>query len=461
MAATMQSETYLLNPKWLLDPRKIVVFISLLFGTVLSNSAWAQASDCTGLAYVKPADNYFGEIYLDWGLHGANYPRRGYLPAGVVVLLEEPGEGRRDHRRDNCRFSLKGTIRGHIRRQSVKPLTPILQALGVEESEISAFVAPAHPNTTRPLQIFETADLRTVQYTVQRNNPGVVLAVKSTQTGPADAVKVLFLRNAASPEPGSLEEGYIDPFDDRDLDLDGTFRLFSLQGEAAPHRENEGIAFLDQAYAFWNSLVSQGVGLTEEAWRETSQQLESLATCQREATVTFKLTAEAAFELGFFGASGEGTNELSWSIDKDEHLQFAALGSDQNVTLRLSGLTKCNGRNPFIFQEAEAVIENMRSDDAKHRFNISRAEFYTYLTRIIGENSDLIEAGSRASNIRGSIHPLIIVERNVPGIGQDYWQLFDAVERFFVERIFTVTDVPKQDRFLVILMVMHLLSLWY
>lgn len=441
--------------------RLVFILKICLFTIFLSPAVSAQDVDCSGLAYVKPADKYFGEIYVDWDLHGSIYPRRGYLPAGVIVLLAEPGEGGRAHRRDYCRFSIRGTIRGHVRRQSVQPISPILNALGLRQDDISAFVAPAHPDTTRPLEIFATADLREMTYTVPRNDAILVLVVDVDENPSADALKVLFLPENTTLQPGALEEGYIDPFDNRDRDLDGTFRLFSLKTDPAPRQSDEEATVLQHAYAFWNSLVSSGAQLTEEAWLQTAQQLEALATCQREAKVNFTLTAEAAFELGFFGASGEGTNELSWSIDKDEHLQFAAIGSEQDVTLRLSGLTECKKRNPFTFQEAEAVIETIGPGEAKRRFNISRDEFYIYLTRIFGDDATLIEATSRTVNIRGSIHPLIIVERNVPGIGQDYWQLFDAVERFFVERIFTVTTVPEQDRLLVILMVMHLLSIWH
>ena len=429
--------------------------------------AKAEVGDCEGLGFVRPADGDMGTIYLVPEPLNGRFPRLGYLPAGTVVSLEAPtSTARLSFRAGHCGFSIDSIIRGHLDRRFVHSLDNSLGELGLNPALVGALITPAHPNVEQPLEIFRDVELTRRSLAASRSQRDFVFSLDSIGHEGHDVMEVRFIRAGSSFIPENLETGFIDVSQDRDLSIEGTFRRQPLNRGSSETPSGEA-ASLDLRARF-NAVVARLIAGGREVFNFTNdlvdEHLLTLAGCKRKGELSLELGAEGEFSGAFLGASVEGGTSLVFSIEDDEAMQFAISGNEASLQLLISALTKCEGRYPFFLQEADIVVRFDQEGIEDINFSIVRSEFYNLLNDEPALQSRLrpesLDRRSRISNIRGDVHPIMVVRRIPETQDQHYWAYFDAIERYLTNSVFDVVDVPRELRFPIILLTMETFSHW-
>ena len=429
-----------------------------------------ETTHCKGLAYVKPDGGLFGTIYVSYEpSQGGGFERRGYLPSGMVVRLK-PTHGDwtgSEQSREYCGFTYAGVIQGHLKQSEQSSLTLLLQRLKIEASELAAFVAPAYPDTNRPLRIYnEPSETSVVDAEVQRNSFSPILLQKSD--GPIERcsdgfLEVRYLPRGADPISSNLRNGFIASNDDRSCDSGGTFRLYSLE-----HADATNVGKTSLMKRFENFVASfLGVDPSEIGIllnNKVLSEIANLAGCKRNGAVTIRLSADAGFKTGFLGFEVDGTGALTWQFPSDEVLQFDDVGSAGQTKLSLSGVAKCKNRYPEYLEEAVVIVETAATGDRPQQFVITRDEFFSDLIRSSGLKETYLnelKELSKLSNPPGDkLHPLLVIPKKNGVEIPYYYVLFDQVERYMSSRVFeNIAPEPEQEMAL-ILLVVEALTYW-
>lgn len=429
--------------------------------------ARAEIEACEGAGFVRPSDGDMGTIYMMPEPVNSSFPRLGYLPAGTVVKLEAAfSPTSTTFRNRYCGFSIGSIIRGHLDRRFVQSLDVSLTSLGVSQEQVQALIAPAHPDVEQPLEIFEDAELTSLSLAASRSQRNLVFALRGFDTVDHDVVEVRFVRAGSALLPENLETGFIDIEQDRDLNIEGTFRRqFLSQGLSdVPRIEAPGLDWRARFNAYVGSLITEGRNVANFTIDLVEEQILTLAGCKREGRLSLELSANGGFSGTFLGASAEGGTSLVFSIDDDEAMQFAISGNETSLHLLMSGLAKCEGRRAFFLQEADIVVRSDQERIGDISFSIVRSEFYNLLEDEPALQSRLqpesLDRRSRISNIRGDLHPIMVVRRIPRSQEQHYWAYFDAIERYLTNSVFDIVEVPRDMRFPIILLTMEALTHW-
>lgn len=447
-----------------------IFFATLLFTYLFySQSAFAHLAKCEGLGFVHSISGDYGTIYVTPEPIKGRFPRLGYLPAGTVVELKSPFvRSKESFQKQHCGFTIGAYIRGNLDRRFIRPLDKTLDQLRLNKTDIEALIVPANPDVRLPLQIFSDKVLTEVSHTIARGQESLILMPKDGNNEAQSVNMVWFLRDGSDLNPSNLETGYIAADHDRDLSLDGTFRRHNLN--TAPPQEGEvnkeKLSWFERFKAFVITQVSDGESDANFStnFDLAKKKLLTLAGCKRQGNLSLELKASAGFTGSILGASAEGGTSLTLSIDDDEVVQFANKGNIADIQLSISGLTKCDGRQPFFLKEADIVVSSAHDSIDDIRFTVVRSEFFNFLKdeptlkeRLV---PDQLERRSRISNIRGDMHPIIVVQRIPKFKEQHYWLYFDALERFLTNNVFDTVDVPRDIRFPMVLLTMEALSHW-
>jgi hypothetical protein len=125
-----------------------IALVSLIVTSALSpkiaNAIVRVDETCEGLAIVSPPGSDAGTIYWAENLtlikrrdggEEERLPRRGYLPSGTIINLQEPANAK-STRSTSCGFRFRNAISGHVDKSAITRLDKVINAAHMSADEV-------------------------------------------------------------------------------------------------------------------------------------------------------------------------------------------------------------------------------------------------------------------------------------------------------------------------------------
>jgi hypothetical protein len=424
---------------------------------------------CEGLAIVWPPANLNGSIYLSQTPiidstappPGKWFPPTGYLPAGTVVTLYEPAEKVNGY----CGFKYRWAVAGQV---SAKQVEKISKHLPQSESAESLFViSPTNP--FRPLEL--RIDNSREPIRLSRNSERLmILASAADVEARGEEIKVMLQQG------GKFKTAYVKRQDDRAIDIDGSFRKFSLQSAwTASERAPVAIDNTPSANRFLASLPPKLTDLLTRL-KQAYQGLPIGACGHKEV---LKGTVDGGLKFYWFNVSAAG--EVSWEKPQNEAIQYGLFGANPDQMVSIYGRAKCDNFDPTYLEGAQIFLQKSNVIDDMKTVSISRAEFFEAGSYATGLDEDInsiqqviefLRSNSSAQNAHrdrtAGISQLVTIPFN-PRLDSKgtYYTYFDLIERYLAKAERLQEPLPARERFTVdddlalALLVQEALSLWW
>ena len=452
--------------------------IASLFGAILSlclasNTAMCRPigpnDQCVGPALVRPEGGLYGTIYFsDVANDSGGFPRRGYLPSNMVVVIDDPPPERKGKFHDRyCHFNYRNVISGYLERINLISLTGIANSVGLNIDNVAGFVGAANPQPDKRLRLYRTDRLadNDVIKDLGRNDAAIIFLLAQNPTPDTGALKVVHI---ADPDRPAITEAYIRASEDRSyvredgsINFGGTFRVYKPRLDKAyasivmPAQAGGASEYLQYILEATVSKIKQAIGNVENA----GEKLTNMTKCQEEETITLEssLKSDLGSSMLSFGAAGKG--EVKWTKPAGEVEQFAHIGERDEFRLIVHGIAACSKEVPAYLSQAHIVIAG--DDDAeKGNFIVDRDEFF------IAVHGDPIPENfkDKASlvNLQRPLSQLFVVPRIDGETSPFYYSFFDRVERYMDENVFGARqlNISSEDKFALTLLIAESLGYW-
>lgn len=454
--------------------------LAFTFATLIgffSPEAQAITSDepCTGIALVRPPNGLYGSIYTaaipqkNKRTGETRFPRRGYIPSGSVVTLHKSySASSPDWKRNNCGFSVRNSVYGHLPRTHLIALDTIISGAGLSLKNTGGFIAPANPDLNHRLKLYKTDSLskKDVIDEFGMNKEVYVILKKKVKRNAYMSDGDVPWEAWYLPNPKKHPEKKITVFirgnDDRCCDVNGTFRVYRPTPYAQNFTRKKKYRMAPWLLYFL-PLVLNSAPDVKRALRDFIERKLATNGCRLTAELSAKLNLKAGVDLSFLGITAGLEGEIKWSKPADEVFQFGSSGTSDGLMLKIGATAHCEGSKPAYIEQAHVIADN---NGIIANLYVSRNEFFEVICR----EDELKDLRKQSSLVNAPVDDftklskLLVVPRKNGSNISFYYKLLDQIERYMSEKIYSqiADEFPfdEDDRFGLMLLLVETLSYW-
>jgi hypothetical protein len=427
------------------------------------------SDECTGAALVRPDGGLYGTIYVsDIANDSGRFPRRGYLPSNMVVIIDAPPSELKAKFRDQyCHFNYRNVISGFLARKNLIALTGIAKGVGLNIDQVQGFVGAANPEPDKRLRLYRNDRLTDdgVIKDLGRNEAAIIFLPIQNVAPDSDALKVIHI---ADPDRPTITEAYIRASEDRDQvtelgsnNIGGTFRVYK------PRLDRIGTSFAipaqaSSAYEYLQYILKGTVATIKNTFDQVENGAEKLANmtqCRKKEVITLEFSLKSGLETSILSIGATGEKKVEWTKPEEEVEQFVNIGGRDDFRLVVHGIAACSEDAPAYLSQAHFVIAEGDNVE-KGNFIVDRNEFF------IATRGDPIPENfkDRASlvNLQRPLSQLFVVPNINGETSPFYYTLFDRIEHYMGVKVFDIRllNISNEDKFALTLLIAESLSYW-
>lgn len=454
--------------------RPLVLFIGATLSLCLaSGSSLARpigpGDKCTGPALIRPEGGLYGTIYFsDQANALGRYPRRGYLPSNMVVMIDDPPATQRaNFIRRYCHFNYRDVISGYLERKNLIALTEIAKSVGLDAHEIYGFVGPTNPAPDKHMRLYRTDKLSNDEVIADlgRNSVAVVFLLKGSPTADADALKVAYV---ADPDHATITPAYINASknrglinDDGSMNFEGAYRIYRPRA-AHPAASNSAVMKPARLYEYLHDILNAPLDKIKGAIESAKDKVEKVAglkECRKKVSIGLEFALKSGLGASLLSVSASGKEAVVWTKPAGQVEQFATIGSPNDISITAHGIAGCSFDAPAHLDQAHIVVAGPDNSN-KGGFTLDRNEFFSTIEG--GPIPNSLKSRSSLVNLKRPISQLFVVPRVNGERSPFYYTLFDRIERYMDLNVypFGTVDLSSDDRFALTLLVAQSFSYW-